>query len=143
MTNTAAAARAGEAHDALARGRDQLVGLLGRVHSAPSCLPVPAIRAPADRGGIAKAGAEMYGNLFSEPGRRAPEWIAARESCTHVPADRVDRVHYVLYRWYQLLLAARGHIDDGNKNWPYDLDWCAERLAEEIASIDAEIRDAR
>ncbi|MET9260290.1 hypothetical protein [Amycolatopsis sp. NPDC004079] len=136
------AARIGEACEALASGREMLSGLLGRAHPLPGCLPVPELRVPADRTGIAEAGTEMYANLFTEHGHRATSWIAARTSCTHLPAEQVNQIHSLLCCWYRFLLSAARHVEDENKYSPFDLDWCAARLAEEIAAVDAEVRDA-
>ncbi|MET9263767.1 hypothetical protein [Amycolatopsis sp. NPDC004079] len=104
---------------------------------------MPEIWAPGNRSDLAEAGGRILRNLFAAQGHRAPEWIAARASCTHLSALQIDRIHYLLYLWYQFLLSAGRHVDDGNKESPYDLEWCEQRLVEEIASVDAEFWDLR
>ncbi|UUV32201.1 hypothetical protein NQK81_01765 [Amycolatopsis roodepoortensis] len=127
-------ARAQEAISALFSGRKRLLAMVRRAHIIPGCLPVPRIRVPADRDEFNVETHAVYQNLFSEHGYRAPRWVTARDSCTHLPADTILAIYEALYRWYQFLNAALRHIDGRTKESPYDLQWCSEGLD---AAIDA------
>uniref|UniRef100_UPI003F4993A8 hypothetical protein n=1 Tax=Amycolatopsis sp. CA-096443 TaxID=3239919 RepID=UPI003F4993A8 len=139
---TSLAIRTAEAYEQLERGRVRLLLLFGRAHPLPGCLPVPEIRVPADRSGFDEAAAEIFRNLFTEHGHRAQAWITAREDCTHLPDAVVNLVHAAVLAWYRLLLSAARHLDDGNKESPFDPGWCGERLDEAIAEVDARLPKA-
>ncbi|HET6286494.1 MAG TPA: hypothetical protein VFG15_07055 [Amycolatopsis sp.] len=128
-------ARVQEALKALAGSRDRALAMVRRVHIIPGCLPVPRISVPASRDDFDVEYQAVYQNLFTEHGHRAPRWVAARDSCAHLPANTVLAIYEVLYHWYQLLNAALRHIDGNTKESPYDLRWCAERLDAAIAAV--------
>jgi hypothetical protein len=131
----AAAPRVHEASAALTASRERLLALVRRVHISPGCLPVPGIQVPTDRNEFDADSTRLAQNLFAENGDRAPRWVAARERCTHLPAETVLAINEVIYRWYQLLNAAGRHIEDGNKHSPYDLAWSVRSLDAAIAAV--------
>lgn len=131
----AAAPRIQEAISALTDGRDRLLAMVGRVHGAPGCLPVPQIRVPANRDELDVESRTIYRNLFTGHGHRAPRWVAAQANCTHLPTVAVPVIYDAINRWYQLLNSAARHIDDGNEQSPYDLAWCVERLDTALAAV--------
>ena len=112
-----------DAQERLTARRDRLVAIIEHEHPATGCLPLPVVELPSAADHLTELIDDVHDNLFTEHGNRAQRWIDARTRCPHLSAERVITVNELVYRWYQLLCAARHHLDGDPL---LDLGWIAE-----------------
>ncbi|MEU8001579.1 hypothetical protein AB0B66_10500 [Catellatospora sp. NPDC049111] len=128
--------RLAEATTALRQSLASLLLSLREDHPVPGCLPIPALRVPADITDMADHAQEIYTNLWSLPhGRcKAEAWIAAWDTCPHLPDGGVHAVWEVLDAWRSLLLCAAGHAQ-GRKQ-AFGLDDCQNSVLARLTDLD-------
>lgn len=124
--------RFADARKRLADHLDRLVAAIEHEHPATGCLPVPTVTFPSSADQLTQLVNVVCDNLFTEHGHRAQRWIDARSQCPHISAEAVLAVNEMVYRGYQLLCAARHHLDDEPLR---DLDWAIECFDRRVSAL--------
>jgi hypothetical protein len=120
----------------LGASRERLLAAIRQVHPQDDCLPVPPLELPVDRASFDEIIRAICDNLLTPHPRyqNAPRWLDAHQNCRHLATATAVDINDLIYRWYQLLIAARKHVDDGPET-AYDLAWTSERLDKLTATM--------